>query len=195
MVLVLSLLLAAPDAGPPLRVDAGVRSVDAGTSEPPAAADSKVKALEHRVGEVSARADEASSGLKKRVSELETKVGDLERQLRTADTQAKRTADELAAFKKEVNEREEQRREAERRAGERRQRFESATKGLVSADQQLASGSVAQVNELIRQAEESYSGPALQYVQAAKAALANNDLGGARRYLLLAVLEGQFNRP
>lgn len=190
----LSLLLMAPDAGAPKNVDAGVRTADAGVTESVMApVEAKVKALEQRVGEVSARTDDTAAGLKKRVLELETKQAELERQLRQADAAAKRTADELASFRREVNEREEQRQAAERKALDHRQRFDAVTRGLIAVDNQVALGSTGQLNELIRQAEATFSGAALGYVQAAKAALANNDLGATRRYLMLAVFEAQLS--
>lgn len=194
--LVTALVLLAPDAGASLKPapDAGVKVAlpDAGVPE------ADVVRVKEQMTDLSTRTTEGLSTLKKRVSDLEAKTADLEGKLKQTTelaSQLEKTRDELAAFKREVNEREEERQQRERRAAEARQRFDSATRGLVAADQQLASGSAGTVGEQLRQAEASYSGLALQYVQAARAALANNDLGTARRMLLLAVMEGQFSRP
>lgn len=188
---VLLLLLNAPDAGL-LKADAGTK--DAGVSLTPPDPEAQLKQLDKRLSELAAKTAESLTTLKQRVAELETKSADLELKLKQAESNAKRAADEYAAFKKDVLDKEQQRKDAEQKAIEQRQRFDAVTRGFVAVDQQLAQGSMGNVNELIRQAEASYSGAALQYVQAAKAALANNDYGGARRYLLLAVMETQFSR-
>ncbi|MBM4783163.1 MAG: hypothetical protein GQE15_36265 [Archangiaceae bacterium] len=181
-----AMVLMAPDAGLTFRAaDGGVRALDAG------------------VVVVEAPRDMASAAelerLKKRVADLEARNVELEKQLKSVDALSKKVdqaSDDLAAFKKVVDEREEDRKEAERKALEAKQRFEAASRGLFSADQTLASGSLANVSEQLRAAEASYSGLALQYVQAARAALGNNDLGTARRMLMLAVFETQFSgRP
>ncbi len=102
----------------------------------------------------------------------------------------------LVALKNEVEEREEARKAAERKALEAKLRFETASRGLFIADQTLASGSVANVSEQLRAAEASFTGLSLQYVQGARVALGNNDLGTARRMLMLAIFETQFGgRP
>lgn len=189
--LVLLMALAAPDAGQ--SVPDGGTKPDAGIALAPASSDG-LRALEKRLAELTAKTNDALTTLKERVASLEAKNTNLELQLQQANATAKRTADDYATFKKEVNEREDERRETERKALELRQRFDTVTRGFVAVDQQLAQGTAGNVNELIRQAETTYTGSALQYVRAAKAALANNDLGGARRYLLLAVLETQFTR-
>lgn len=193
--LLVTAVLAAPDAGPPLKPDAGsprppdagvvFTVTDAGVAAPPPRPMDAVSTAEF-------------DRLKKRVSELEARNVEVERQLRQLDGLPKRLDDlkeEFVAFKREVNEREEARRENERRASEAKQRYESGTRALINADQELATGSTASVAEQLRIAEATYTGVALQYVQAAKVALKNNDLGSARRMLLLAVLESQFNRP
>ncbi len=186
------LLLTAPDAGL-LKADAGTKA-DAGVVLSQLEPDAQLKQLDKRLSELASKTSESLGTLKQRVTELEAKSADLELKLKQAESTAKRAADEYAAFKKDVNDREQQRKDAEQKAIEQRQRFDAVTRGFVAVDQQLAQGSAGNVNELIRQAEASYSGVALQYVQAAKAALGNNDYGGARRYLLLAVMETQFSR-
>jgi septal ring factor EnvC (AmiA/AmiB activator) len=181
---VLALVLAAaPDAGvvsKPFLADAGVAPVAA---RPVATEPSTGLELER---------------LRKRVTELEARTTDLERQVKQVEALSKKveqTNDDLAAFKKEVNEREDARRESERRVVEQKQRFEAVTRSLVTVDQQLSTGSTASVNEALRAAEATYTGPALQYVQAARTSLANGDLNTARKYLLLAVLEAQAVKP
>lgn len=177
-----AMVLMASDAGFSFRsVDAGARTVDAGVV-------------------VEAPRELASAAelerIKRRVTELETKNLELERQLKNVDALSKKVDqanEDFTAFKKVVEEREEARKEAERKAAEAKQRFEAASRGLFTADQTLASGSLANVSEQIRAAEASYTGMALQYVQAARVALGNNDLGTARRMLLLAVFETQFS--
>ena len=178
------LLAAAPDAGvasKPAAADAGVASP---VTPRPVASEPVSNAELDR--------------LRKRVAELEARTTELERQAKQLDALTKKldqTNDDLAAFKKEVNEREDARRESERRVVEQKQRFEAVTKSLVTVDQQLSTGSTASVNEALRAAEATYTGTALQYVQAARASLANGDLNTARKYLLLAVLEAQATRP
>ncbi|MBE2248278.1 MAG: hypothetical protein IAE78_01940 [Myxococcus sp.] len=176
------LLAAAPDAGVALKPPAA----DAGAAPsalPPAP--------------VATAAPGELERLRKRVGELEARTAELERQTKQLDALAKKldaTTDDLAAFKKQVDEREETRQAAERRVVEQKQRFESVTRSLVTVDQQLSTGAT-NVNEALRAAEATYTGAALQYVQAARASLANGDVNTARKYLLLAVLEAQAARP
>lgn len=186
---------AAPvDGGPSRGRDGGV-AVDAGTPPRPADA-AEVERLRARLVDLAANTDDAVAPLKKRLSELEARTLDLEKQTRQVEALQKkldRTAEELATLKREVNEREEQRKEAERKAAEQKARTEAVSRALVMADQQLASGaSSAAVAETLRAAEASYTGPALEYVRSARAALANNDLGSARKFIGLAVLETQL---
>lgn len=179
--LLVLVLAAAPDAGvvsKPLVADAGIAPVAARVTEPSSGLE-----LER---------------LRKRVAELEARTTELERQAKQLDALAKKldqTNDDLAAFKKEVNEREDARRESERRVVEQKQRYEAVSRSLVTVDQQLSTGATANVNEALRAAEATYTGTALQYVQAARASMANGDLATARKYLLLAVLEAQAAKP
>lgn len=171
---------------------------DAGVVSKPQAADAGVAPLA-----VKPAVTEPSPGLelerlRKRVTELEARATELERQVRQVDALSKKvdqTNDDLAAFKKEVNEREDARREAERRVAEQKQRYEAVSRSLVTVDQQLSTGATANVNEALRAAEGTYTGTALQYVQAARASLANGDLATARKYLMLAAFEAQATRP
>ncbi|MDP3237366.1 MAG: hypothetical protein Q8S33_36380 [Myxococcales bacterium] len=168
---------------------------DAGALSKPAAADGGVASV--MTPRPVATEPLSNAELRKRVTELEARATELERQVKQLDALAKkldRTNDDLAAFKKEVNEREDARRESERRVAEQKQRSEAVTRSLVTADQQLSTGST-NVTEALRAAEATYTGAALQYVQAARASLANGDLNTARKYLLLAVLEAQTVKP
>lgn len=201
---VTTLVLLAPDAGASLKSaapvsDAGVRGpADGGTPE------AEVVKVKEQVTDLTLRTSENLTVLKKRLSDveakalaLETRTAALEAKLKQATdaaSQLDKTREELAALRREVTDREEERQQRERRALETRQRFDTATRGLVTADQQLSTGSLSSVNEQLRQAEATYSGLAQQYVQAARTALGNNDLATARRMLLLAVLEAQLSR-
>jgi len=179
--LLVLVLAAAPDAGvisKPLVTDAGIAPVAARVTEPSSGLE-----LER---------------LRKRVAELEARATELERQTKQLDALSRKldqTNDDLAAFKKEVNAREDARRESERRVAEQKQRYEAASRSLVTLDEQLSRGSTTSVNEALRAAEAAYTGTALQYVQSARASLANGDLATARKYLLLAVLEAQAVKP
>jgi len=176
-------LAAAPDAGvvsKPGAVDAGIApvAVRSVVTEPPSNLE-----LER---------------LRKRVAELEARATELERQARQVEALSKKveqTNDDLAAFKKEVNEREDARRETERRAVEQKQRYEAVSRSLVTVDQQLSTGTTTNVNEALRAAEATYTGAALQYVQAARASFGSGDLATVRKYLLLAAFEAQATRP
>jgi predicted nucleic acid-binding Zn-ribbon protein len=181
--LLVLVLTAAPDAGvtsKPAAIDAGV--VPASAALP-------------AVNEAPSNLEQER--LRKRVAELESRAAALERQIKQLEAVSRKidqTNDDLEAFKKEVTEREDARRESERRVAEQKQRYENVTRSLVTVDQQLSTGST-NVNEALRSAETTYTGTALQYVQAARASLANGDLSSARRYLLLAVLEAQSTKP
>jgi chromosome segregation ATPase len=188
------LVAAAPtDGGPSRTPDAG--ALDGGAPARPADA-AEVERLRARLVDLAAHTEDVVAPLKKRLGELEARTVELEKQLRQVEALQKkvdRTADDLATLKREVNDREEQRKEAERKAAEQKSRTEAVTRALVVADQQLASGaSSASVGETLRAAEASYTGAALEYVRSARAALANNDLGSARKFIGLAVLETQF---
>jgi septal ring factor EnvC (AmiA/AmiB activator) len=177
MWLTLSLLLAAvpADGGvPPLATDAGVSE----PPRPPRQPSADVEAL------------------KKRVTELDARTAELERRLTQVDALSKkldRTADDLTALKRSVDEREEARRRAEQQAVDRTQQLEAVGRGLVVADQQLATGNTS-IEPALRAAEAAYSGPALTYVRAAREALVNGDVASARRLLALALLEAQQAR-
>ncbi|MDX2012460.1 MAG: hypothetical protein SFW67_19845 [Myxococcaceae bacterium] len=186
------LVAAAPDAGVPRPTDGG--SPDAGAAGRPADA-AEVERLRARLVDLAAHTEEVVAPLKKRLSELEARTADLEKQAQKVEglqKELERTADELATLKRVVNEREEQRKDTERKAAEQKARTEAVTRGLILADQQLASGaSSAAVAETLRAAEASYTGAALDYVRSARAALSNNDLSTARKFIGLAVLETQ----
>ncbi|MDP1922071.1 MAG: hypothetical protein Q8L14_37870 [Myxococcales bacterium] len=178
------LLAAAPDAGALSKLAAADAGVAAPLPPRPVANESVSNAELER--------------LRKRITELEARATELERQAKQLDALTKKldqTNDDLAAFKKEVNGREDARRESERRVVEQKQRFEAVSRSLVTVDQQLSTGATANVNEALRAAEATYTGTALQYVQSARASMANGDLATARKYLLLAVLEAQAARP
>lgn len=172
---------------------------DAGAVSKPAAADAGVAlAVTPRPVANESVSNAELERLRRRVAELEARATELERQAKQIDVLIKKvdqTNDDLAAFKKEVNEREDARRESERRVVEQKQRHEAVSRSLVTVDEQLSRGSTASVNEALRAAEATYTGTALQYVQSARASLANGDLATARKYLLLAVLEAQATRP
>ncbi|MCA2981840.1 MAG: hypothetical protein INH37_26485 [Myxococcaceae bacterium] len=180
------------DAGVSRRPDAG--APDAGAAPRPADA-AEVERLRARLFDLAANTDEVVTPLKKRLADLEARTVELEKQARQVEALQKkldRTADELAALKREVAEREEQRKDAERKAAEQKARVEAVTRALIVADQQLASGAnSAAVAETLKAAEASYTGAALEYVRGARAALANNDLSSARKLIGLAVLEMQ----
>lgn len=178
-----SLVLAAADGGVALRTDAG--SVDGGVSAEP-----KVTPTVQPDPAVVAKLEE----LKRRVTEAETRAADQARQLESLNKRFESLTDEVKSFKREVAERETERKESERRTSEQRQRLESTTKQLISLDQQLASGVTSGAMEQLRAAEATYSGAALQYVQAARVALTNGDVASARKLLGLAVLETQLTR-
>jgi chromosome segregation ATPase len=193
LTLVASLVLTAGpvDAGTTRRLDAG--TADAGVRTADAA---EVERLRARLVDLAANTEDTIAPLKKRLTDLEARTVELEKQARQVEALQKkleRTNDELASLKREVNEREEQRKETERKVTEQKTRLESVTRGLIAVDQQLASGATsAQVAETLRAAEGSYTGAALEYVRSARAALANNDLSTARKFIGLAVLETQL---
>lgn len=192
LTLVASLVLTAGpvDAGTTRRLDGG--TADAGVRTADAA---EVERLRSRLVDLAANTEDTIAPLKKRLTDLEARTVELEKQARQVEALQKkleRTNDELATLKREVNEREEQRQETERKAAEQKTRLEAVTRGLIAVDQQLASGATsAQVAETLRAAESSYTGAALEYVRSARAALANNDLSTARKFIGLAVLETQ----
>lgn len=181
-----SLLLAAGDGGTAVRLalaDAGV-AVDAGTAPAPKPAPAPPDPA------LTAKLEE----LKKRVLEAEARAAEQGRQLDALSKRFDSLSEQLEAFKREVTERETERRDSERRQAEQKQRLESSTRQLISLDQQLASGATGGAVEQLRAAEATYTGAALQYVQAARTALANGDVANARRLLGLAVLETQLTR-
>ncbi|MCU0701254.1 MAG: hypothetical protein MUC96_32490 [Myxococcaceae bacterium] len=185
-------IAAAPDAGVLRPTDGG--TADAGTAARPVDA-AELERLRARLVDLAAHTEDVVAPLKKRLAELEARTAELEKQAQKVDSLQKkldRTTDELATLKREVNEREEQRKESERKAVEQKTRLEAVTRSLIAVDQQLASGATsAQVAETLRAAEGSYTGAALEYVRSARAALANNDLSTARKFIGLAVLETQ----
>ncbi|MEW6434973.1 MAG: hypothetical protein AB1730_26030 [Myxococcota bacterium] len=131
--------------------------------------------------------------LKKRIIELEARTAELERKARQADELSKKldqTADDLAALRREVDEREEAKRQAEQQAVEHKQRLEAIARGLSVADQQLSMGNT-NIEAALRAAEATYTGAALEHLRSVRTALRNGDVAAARRFLALAVSEAQ----
>lgn len=140
-----------------------------------------------------ARASSEVEALKKRVTELEVRTVELERQAKRADELSRKldkTADDLAALRREVDEREEAKRQAEQQAVEKKQRLEAVARGLSMADEQLSSGNT-NIEAALRAAEATYTGAALDHLRSARVALRNGDVAAARRFLALAVYEAQ----
>lgn len=181
MTALLAMLLAAP------ALDAGV-AADAGR------ADAGVAHVTPTV-DVAAVVEAAVAPLRKRVIDLETRAAELENKVQTIESLS-RKVDQLSStvttLERDVKEREAERVETERRTTEQRQRTEAVSRGLVWAEQQLALGTTPNgVSDALRAAEATATGPAQQYVQAARTALANGDLSSARKLIGLALLEMQ----
>jgi uncharacterized coiled-coil protein SlyX len=186
--------LRTPDAGPS---DAGVQSE---TSKLAAAVDqlkSRMTEFELKVAEQAKLTDSLRSAeidrLRKRISDLETKSGEQAKTIEVLTKRIEQAHEDHSSFRRETTEREEQRKNADQRSVEQRQKTELATKGLIAADQQLSSGAT-NIDQALRAAEATYSGAALQYIQAARSALTNGDLATARRAIGLAVIEAQNQR-
>lgn len=166
-----------PDAGVPPKPDAGV----AAEAPRPAAPAPETKRLEKELAEVKQRLAEAEGRLAKAESSL-SKVEDLQKSLRA-----------LEARLEKAEEAEARRSEAEERAARRKVQLEQVSTTLGGALQALSTGNT-NVDAALRLAEATYTGPALQFLRAARQALANGDLNTARQAITAAMLEAQAER-
>lgn len=112
--------------------------------------------------------------------DLKTRATLLERQAEAMSAQLEKLSQQITSLQTQLTDTETRRTEKERQLAERRAQSEQAVASLGAAQQQLATfnGKV---------------GAALNY--AAKASLANRDLGSARIYIGLAIAEAQTPRP
>jgi TolA-binding protein len=188
---ILLLLAAAPvlDAGVKVKkpaLDAGVTVIEPARPLEPTAAAPVPK------GPTTAEVEQ----LRRDVVDLKSRTVQLERQSAQAEVmsqQLSKLSKQISELQGQLSETENRRAESERRAIEKRERSEAAIASLGGALQQLANGN-GNVGPAIGYAESTFTGTALSNVQAAKAALANNDLGSARVWLNLAIAEAQANR-
>ena len=173
-------------------IDAGVAvakkpALDAGVTvvEPP----NPVAALSHPViAEV--------AQLRRDVVELKNRTALLERQASQAETmssQLDKLSRQITSLQTQLSDTENRRLEKERQVAERRAQSEQAVASLGAAQQQLSTGN-ANVGATLNYAETIFTGDALANIRAAKAALANGDLGSARIWISLAIAQAQAAR-
>ncbi len=184
----------------PAAVDAGVPPTVITVSEPPptaagpAPAPANPPTTASPVAAVPAGPTRAEfEQVKADLAELKAKNG-TSAQLEALAAQLDRVSQQLTALSAQVNDHETRRQDSERRVVERRLQTEQAVTGLNAAQQALAAGS-ANVLPALSAAEAVLTGAALTDVQNARAALANGDLGSARVWLGLALVEAQATKP
>lgn len=177
LLVALVLLAPRPDAGVAVKPDAGVV-----TEAPrPAGPAPESKKLEKELAEVKQRLSEAEGRLAKAESSL-SKVEELQKSLRALEGRLEK-----------AEEAESRRAEAEERAARRKVQLEQVATSLGGALQALSTGST-NVDAALRLAEGTYTGSALQFLRAARQALANGDLNTARQAITAAMLEAQAER-
>ncbi len=178
-------------APPPPLVDAGVvfkkPGLDAGVAvvEPPR----PMAPIPHPVV---AEVDQ----LRREVGDLKSRTALLERQAAQAEAmsaQLDKLSRQISGLQTQLTDAENRRTEKERQVAERRAQTEQAVSSLGAAQQQLSTGN-ANVGSALTYAESMFTGTALANVQAAKASLANGDLGSARIWISLAIAEAQASR-
>lgn len=178
-----------PRIAPPPARDAGTRIVDAGVAAP-----------QPERPELSDRAQTIEiDKLRKEVTELRARVADLDQRQQKADSRADSLAKQVDELNKQlstlkdqvsdVKEAEDRRQEAEKAVATRKAQVVQANAALVGALQQLSTGAT-NIEGALRLAEASYSGNALQLVQAARRAL-GSDVLLARQLLTLAIIEAE----
>ena len=183
--LAMMVLAAAPDAGVAARVkpalDAGVAVV-----EPTKPLPVEKPVPTPSVAEV--------TELKREVVELKSRTSNLERQASQADamsSQLDKLSKQITELQSQLQESEGRRLEKERQVSERRAQSEQVVASIGVAQQQLATGNTSSVGATISYAERVFTGAALADVQSARLAIQNGDLGSARIWLSLAVVDAQ----
>ena len=187
LIWVLFSLAAAPQ--PAARPDAGVvierKPLDAGV---PVVAPASIPHF--TPGPSTAEVDQ----LRRDVSDLKSRTASIERQAAQVETitgQLETLSKQITDLQGQLTETEGRRLESERRALEKKERADQIVASLGVAQQHLASGSTANVAAALAVAESTFTGTALANIQSARAALANSDLGSARVWLGLAIIEAQ----
>lgn len=135
--------------------------------------------------------------LRRDVVDLKTRAALLERQASQAEAmsaQLDKLSRQITSLQTQLSDTENRRTEKERQVAERRAQSEQAVASLGAAQQQLATGN-GNVGAALNYAESTLTGNALANIQAAKASLANGDLGSARIWIGLAIAEAQTPRP
>lgn len=132
--------------------------------------------------------------LRREVVDLKSRAAQLEQRAAQADamgSQLDKLSKQISDLQTQLRETENRRIETERQVVERRQQAEQAISSIGLAQQQLATGNSSAAMQAINYAERTFTGAALANVQSARAALNNGDLGSARIWLSLAVVEAQ----
>ncbi len=136
--------------------------------------------------------------LRKDVVELRARLTDLELKAAKTDTLAndlEKLSRKFDTLKADVDAAEERRGGAERELERRKVQTAQATTTVTAVLQQLSSGNTSNVDAWLRGAEQQYTGNAQKLVSLAREALSRGDLGSARQYLNLALLEGPSTAP
>jgi hypothetical protein len=188
-----ALLAQAPASSRPARgkADAGQKPILLGTDPP--------GKLRHASADAGADAGPADAGPDEVHRELQTLRARIE-VLEQERAQSQMTAQQLQQLTLEVQQIRQQLADAQaRRVADEQQRqaqedaVQSGVDTLVAAQQRLVSGDASIDAELDR-AQASFSGQALQDVQAAREALRNKDLAQARRLLSAAIDDARAGR-
>jgi hypothetical protein len=131
--------------------------------------------------------------LDQQISELRSRTAALEAQLARSQGQAaqlQQLNDQMGELRAMLAAEAQRRAQAEQAQAAQRQQVQEAISSLLSAQQLLAAGS-SDVSAALNQAEATFEGVARRDVAAARQALQNRDLAGARYFLGAAVAHAQ----
>jgi chromosome segregation ATPase len=182
----------APTRAPRGRADAGDGPILLGTDPPgrlrpeaPAAADAGV-----------AQRDAGPDEVHQELQALRARLDALEQELarsRETTQQLEQLTSEVQQLRQQVADAEAQRLAAEEQRQSQRAALQSAVEALYTAQQRLQAGN-ASIDAELDQAQAAFTGQAQRQVQAARAALRNSDLTGARALLSAAISNAQAGR-
>jgi TolA-binding protein len=182
----------APSRAPRGQADAGDRPILLGTDPPGRLRPSPPLPTDAGNAQRDAGPDEVHLELQALRARLDALEQELVRSRETAQ-QLQQLTSEVQQLRQQISDAEAQRQAAEQQREAQRAAMQSAVSALYAAQQRLQGGN-ASIEAELQQAQAAFTGQAQRDVQAARAALQNRDLAGARALLSAAISDAQAGR-
>lgn len=182
----------APTRTPRGRADAGDGPILLGTDPPGRLRPSPPAPADAGVAQRDAGPDEVHRELQTLSARLDALEQELARARQTSQ-QLDQLTSEVQQLRQQVADAEAQRQAAEDQRQSQRSAVQSAVSALYTAQQRLQGGN-SSIEAELDQAQAAFTGQAQRQVQAARAALRNRDLAGARALLGAAISDAQAGR-